>query len=155
VVDFRFAGSLVAAASGAGLVVAFGNGGASVRRIELQDRIIEEIPTFTFGASQIEVLDWLADEDPAILDFETTPFRTILERYAIVTLYNSLNGRRWQDQRRFLSKESVCKWNIINAAETTIKDVGCNEQDEFVVEINLSESQLNGKIPSEINCLSN
>jgi hypothetical protein len=102
---------------------------------------------------QSQALNWLAVSDPAMLDFEKTSPRTILERYIIATLYYSTNGPTWKDQRGFLSKESVCKWSLVNATETTIKGVVCNDQDEFVAEINLSESQLAGKIPSEIGLL--
>jgi hypothetical protein len=50
-----------------------------------------------------------------------------------------------------LSKESVCKWNLSNAAGMVF-GVDCNENG-FVDEINLSENQLTGKIPSEIGFL--
>jgi hypothetical protein len=102
------------------------------------------------GTPQYQALIWLVYGDPAILDFKTTPPRTILERYVIATLYYSLNGPEWKDQRGFLSDESVCKWSPIN---TTIKVVSCNEEDEFVVEIHLSEKQLTGKIPRELGLL--
>jgi hypothetical protein len=111
---FAFLGVLVAVGIGAGMGITFGNGGASVRLLKLQERITKEMPLLQFGPSQIEVLNWLANEDPTMIDFKTTPFVTIMERYAsIVTLYYSLNGPQWEDQGGFLSKESVCEWNKI------------------------------------------
>jgi hypothetical protein len=161
---FALLGVLVAVAIGASLGVALGSGGEptlapldpplSDRRNELEEVLIAEIPSVQFGPSQREVLNWLANEDSAILDFKTTPIRTILERYVIATLYYSLNGPQWEDQRGFLSEESVCKWNIINVTGSAIEGVGCNERHEFVVEINLWENQLTGKIPSELGLLS-
>jgi hypothetical protein len=167
---FAFLGVLLTGVIGVGLVAALGSGGEPTlalsdaapsptlapiadRRNELEELLLAAIPTLQFGSFQIEALNWLAKEDPAMLDFEITPIRTILERYAIVTLYYSLNGSQWEDRRGFLSEESVCKWNIINAAVTTIKGVGCNERNGFVVEINLGENQLTGKIPSEVGLL--
>jgi hypothetical protein len=151
---FALLGVLVAVAIGAGLGVALGSGGdASVRRVELEEVQISEIPSVQFGPSQREAIDWLANEDPAMLDFKTTPIGTILERYVVVTLYYSLNGPDWENQRGFLSEESVCNWRLIKPKETTIKGVGCNELDQVVVEISLSENQLIGKIPSEIGFL--
>jgi hypothetical protein len=154
---FALLGVLVAVAIGVGLGVALGSGGdASVRRAELEKVLIAEIQSVQFGSSQIEAIDWLANEDPAMLDFKTTPIRTILERYVVVTLYYSLNGPDWENQRGFLSEESVCNWSLIKATETTIKGVlgvGCNEIDQVVSEINLSENQLIGKIPREIGLL--
>jgi hypothetical protein len=102
---FALLGVVVSVAIGAGMGVALGNGGddpqLSDRGIELQNRIIDEIPSSQFGSPQIKVINWLANEDPAMLDFETTPFETILERYAMVTLYYSLNGPQWEDQDGF------------------------------------------------------
>jgi hypothetical protein len=151
---FALLGVLVAVLIGAGVGVALGSGGdASVRRVELEEVLIAEIPSVQFGSSQREAIDWLANEDPAMLDFKTTPIRTVLERYVVVTLYYSLNGPDWENQRAFLSEESVCNWSLIKATETTIKGVGCNELNQVVVEINLSKNQLIGKIPSEIGFL--
>jgi hypothetical protein len=164
-------GVLVTGAIGVGLGVSLGKGGeptlipsdpapsptpapiADRRKDELQEVLFAEIPSVQFGPSQREVLNWLANEYPAILDFKTTPIRTILDRYVIVTLSYSLNGPQWEDQRGFLSEESVCKWNLINVTGSFIEGVGCNERNEFVVEINLVEHQLTGRIPSEIGLL--
>jgi hypothetical protein len=158
-----FLGVLVAVAIGVGLGIALGSGGEptlapsdpplSDRRNELEEVLIAEIPSVQFGPSQREALNWLANEDPAILDFKTTPIRSILERYVLVTLYYSLNGPDWEDQRGFLSEESVCKWNIIKVTESFIEGVCCNEGHEFVVEINLWDNHLTGKIPSELGLL--
>jgi hypothetical protein len=155
---FPLLGVLVAAAIGASLGVGLSGGDPFLDRLnELKEVLRAESPFLEFGAAQTDAINWLAKEDPAFLDFEATPSRTILERYVIVTLYYSLNGPDWQEQLGFLSKESVCKWGVVNAAEMTIKGVACNEPDEFVVEpvveINLSENQLTGNIPSELGLL--
>jgi hypothetical protein len=151
---FAWLGVLVAGAIGAGLGVPLSNGGdavpASVRRNELKDILFAEIPTVQFGFFQTEALDWLADEDPAMIDFETTPNRTIVERFVIVTLYYSLNGPQWVDQRGFLSEESVCKWNSITTTGSSIEGVRCNE-DEFVVDINVNGEGILGIAPSMSN----
>jgi hypothetical protein len=109
---FALLGVLVTIAIGAGLGVALGNGGDdrppvfpdddddplpvfSDRGFELQDRIIDEIPSLQFGSSQIQAINWLADEDPAMIDFETTSIETILVKYVMATLYFSWNGPEW------------------------------------------------------------
>jgi hypothetical protein len=153
---FALLAVVVAAAIGAGLGVRFGSGGDDPpipdRPNELEKVLGAIIPSLEIGSSHGEAFNWLANEDPAFLDFETTPSRTILERYVIATLYYSLNGPDWEEQLGFLSEESVCKWNITNAAGTTTKGVACNE-DKFVVEINLWENELTGNIPSEVGLL--
>jgi hypothetical protein len=120
----------------------------SDRRVELEKVLSAEIPLLEFGASQIEVLNWLANEDPAMLNFETTPFRTILERYVIVTFYYSLNGPDWGDQLGFLSEESVCKWSLLNATYAT--GVLC---DPMVVAIVFEINALRGQLPTELGLL--
>jgi hypothetical protein len=124
----------------------------SHRRNELEKILSAEIPTLQFGFSQTEALDWLANEDPAMLAFETTPSKIILERYAIVTLYYSLDGPKWEDQRDFLSEEPVCKWSINNTAGTYFEGVGCNE-DCFVVETIASGMSNVTVLPPEIGFL--
>jgi hypothetical protein len=141
---FAFLGVLGTIAIGASLGVALGNSGddpqLSDRGIELQNRIIDEIPSSQFGLSQRQVLNWLANEDPAMLDFETTPFGTILERYAMVTLYYSLNGPQWEDQDGFLSEKSVCSWG----------NVTC---DPMITEIFWFSNNLHGQLPTELGLL--
>jgi hypothetical protein len=141
---FALLGVLGTIAIGAGVSVALGNGGddpqLSDRGIELQNRIIDEIPSSQFGSSQIKVIKWLANEDLLMLDFETTPFETIMERYAMVTLYYSLNGPQWEDQDGFLSEKSVCSWGNITC-------------DPLVTEISWFNNSLHGQLPTELGFL--
>jgi hypothetical protein len=149
---FALLGVLVTIAIGAGLGVVLSNGGDVVdrlapsdaptpsdRRNKVEEIISAQIPSFQLGPSQIKALNWLANEDPAMLDFETTPFGTILERYAIVTLYYSLNGPLWMLQLR-LSEESVCSW-------------GGNTCDPMVTQIILFNNNLRGQLPTELGLL--
>jgi hypothetical protein len=98
---------------------------------------LDRMALSSLGTPQHQALNWLVYHDPAMLDFETTPPRIIVERYVIVTLYYSSNGPQWRDQRGFLRKESVCKWRVVNAEGTSFEGVGCNE-DEFVDDIKLN-----------------
>jgi hypothetical protein len=79
-----------------------------------------------------------------MIDFKTTPIRTILERYVIVTLYYSLNGPNWGDQRGFLSEDSVCIWEGIDC-------------DSMVVAMSWYRfnigTGLNGQLPTELGLL--
>ena len=65
------------------------------------------------SSHQSMALTWLATNDPLQLDVPQTPNRTIHERYLIVLLYYSMNGRGWNRQDLgFLTGTSVCDWHV-------------------------------------------
>ena len=61
--------------------------------------------------AQGKAMEWLARDDPAALDFDTTGFNILAERYVLALLYFASNGLNWAQQYSFLSSNSVCEWN--------------------------------------------
>jgi hypothetical protein len=82
------------------------------------------------SSPQFLALRWLADNDPAVLDLDSTPTAILVERYVLAVLYfatsteGGLNGQNF-----LLSASSVCEW----------KGVFCNT-DALVVNLLLSKS---------------
>jgi hypothetical protein len=71
------------------------------------------------SSPQFLALRWLADNDPAVLDLDSTP--TLVERYTLAVLYFATSGEGWGDQSNFLSATSVCLWN------NGLRGAVCNE----------------------------
>jgi hypothetical protein len=84
------------------------------RRNEGEKIISAEILSFQLGPTQVEALNWLADDDPANLDFELVPPDELLERFVVALLYFSMRGESWVDSFGFRSASSVCMWNEYN-----------------------------------------
>jgi hypothetical protein len=83
---------------------------------------------------QYEALAWLANTDPAGLDFWAVPKQLLIERYALVLFYLTTDGHNWDSQLDFLGPFSVCDW----VDNTGLKGVFCDGQ--YVNEISLGMS---------------
>ena len=81
---------------------------------------------------QYAALEWLADKDPAFLDLDTTPLKTITDRYIVSLVYFALGGEGWRVQHNFLSESSICEWND-GGAGGAFEGVGC--EDDQVMEL--------------------
>ena len=74
----------------------------------------EEVILFEPNSPQFLALSWMATEDKF---FQSVPpsrvsHQVILERFAVVVFYFSTEGRNWNYQAGFLSKNKpVCRWN--------------------------------------------
>jgi hypothetical protein len=176
---FALLGVLLTGAIGVGLGITLSNGGDAVsevvdalaptlapsepptfaptfvptlnRRNEVEKILSAEIPSFQLGSSQIEALNWLADDDPANLDFELVPPDELLERFVVALLYFSMRGENWVDSFGFLSPSSVCWWNEYDDVFGVHFGVLC---DPMVVEIRLEANNLRGQLPTELGLLS-
>ena len=60
-------------------------------------------------------------------------------RDALVALYNATDGANWTNNRNWLSEEPLDEWFGVTA-----------DDDGRVIELDLSQNQLNGEIPAEI-----
>ena len=60
---------------------------------------------------QGKAVSWLAGDDPAGLDLDSTTFTILAERFVLAMLYFATNGLTWEQQYSFLSGDSVCDWN--------------------------------------------
>lgn len=90
---------------------------------------------------------WLAKDDPAQLDFEISNFTTAMQRYVLALLYYATNGANWKDSYQFLTADHVCAWK-----KSTGGGVKCNVN-QFVIEIDIDNNNLEGKIPYEISAI--
>ena len=80
---------------------------------------------------QFRALDWLANEDTAVLDLDSTPPVILVERYVLAVLYFTLRAEIGLNVLNFLSASSVCEWSNEG------RGVLCNE-DDLVVALLLS-----------------
>lgn len=95
---------------------------------------------------QRQALDWLSASDPEDLASWNTDRR--LQRYALATLYYSLNGTDWDWNDRWLEHHDECKW---------ANNIGKNacDKDSVLYALDLSEFELRGRLAPEIGLLTN
>jgi hypothetical protein len=84
---------------------------------------------------QFLALDWLANDDPALLDLDSTPPVILVERYALAVLYYATNGEDWSNELNFLSASSVCEWTKGG------KGVAACNEDRLVVSLIIGKSK--------------
>jgi hypothetical protein len=72
------------------------------------------------SSPQFRALRWLANEDTAVLDLDSTPTVILVERYVLAVLYfstsaeggsNATSAEGGLNMLNFLSASSVCEWN--------------------------------------------
>jgi Leucine-rich repeat (LRR) protein len=109
------------------------------------------------GTPQYQALNWLAYEDAATWDIQSTSTTYLIQRYAMVVFFYSTGGpTTWTDDLRFLSNYSVCEWpNLMGIEEDarTDNEVDCNDKGE-IVKIRVESNNLTGTIPQEIAAIS-
>jgi hypothetical protein len=59
---------------------------------------------------QFEAIEWLHNNDPARLNFDTISSQTLNERYIAALLHFAMNGINWDKSYGFLGQASVCEW---------------------------------------------
>jgi hypothetical protein len=79
--------------------------------ILLQNEVADVDALQDESSPQFRALRWLANEDTAVLDLDSTPPVFLVERYVLAVLYFATSGGGWSDQLNFLSASSVCDWN--------------------------------------------
>ena len=89
-------------------------------------------------------LQWLANDDPARLDLETTPLVELHERYVLALLYASTNGWCWNEHINWLSAFSVCRWQGVLCQPSQLS---------YVQELSLAKNHLVGTLPAEVGVL--
>ncbi|KAG7373342.1 RHS repeat-associated core domain containing protein [Nitzschia inconspicua] len=108
------------------------------------------------GTPQYQALNWLAYEDPAKLDIQSTSYMNLTQRYVMAVFFYSTGGpTSWVDDLRFLSNYSVCEWpNLMGIKEDarTDNEVGCNEHGE-IIKIRVERNNLTGTLPKELSAL--
>jgi hypothetical protein len=88
--------------------------------------------TYTY---QYQALAWLADHDPAELDFSAQPKQILIERYVLALLYFMTNGKAWKNQFNFLGNSSVCAWFEYSAEAEEEIGVRCDGDSVSLLEL--------------------
>jgi hypothetical protein len=101
---------------------------------------------------QHRALNWLANVDPAQLDFEDTGLDQLLQRYVLTVVYYATGGENWEYQYNFLSISNVCDWNM--EIEGDIWGASCFDHIN-VGNLYLEDNNLQGTIPRDIGLIPN
>jgi hypothetical protein len=91
--------------------------------ILLQNEVSDAAALQDDSSPQFRALRWLANEDTAVLDLDSTPAVILVERYVLAMLYFATRGEGWFDH---YSATSVCEWNMWEVG------VFCNQEDLVV-----------------------
>jgi hypothetical protein len=75
--------------------------------------------------------------------------RIFLQRYALATLYYSTGGEQWTVSDDWLSETTECDWFSSSSLSRICDDDG------NIVELNLANNNLRGKVPPELGVLAN
>jgi len=86
---------------------------------------------------QFKAYSWLVQND---MPFDGLEDVRLLQRYGMATLYFSLAGHGWIDQKKWLSADDVCEWDNVEE---------CNSA-RMVTDLELYSNNLVGRIPYEI-----
>jgi hypothetical protein len=88
--------------------------------------------TYTY---QYQALAWLADNDPAKLDFSAQPKQILIERYVLALLYFMTDGKAWKNQLNFLGNSSVCAYFEYSAEAEEEIGVRCDGDSVSLLEL--------------------
>ena len=90
------------------------------------------------SSPQYKAAWWLATSDGLVLDFETTAFDEIAQRYTMATLFYALDGENWEERNGYVTSLPTCQWGR----------TFCNEEG-LVTKLDLAGNSLAGSIPQE------
>lgn len=102
--------------------------------------------------AQSDALDFILNDDEFVYDWDglaSTPIDTeaqitFVQRYTAATIYMSTDGEDWDNNEGWMGKLNVCTWY----------GVGCDEAGR-VTTLSLSDNNLNGPIPADLNVFEN
>jgi Leucine-rich repeat (LRR) protein len=120
----------------------------SISRTTLQLGILAEIvipgtdlSSLDLESDQYLALEWIGYDDPRTEPISKS--QELQERFSLVVLFHSTIGSSWTNNARWLSGEHHCDWEMIR----------CDQEDR-IVEVDLSENGLNGTLATELGNLS-
>lgn len=93
----------------------------------------------TKHTDQYKAFMWMVNVDPSPVDVNYMRQSTIIQKYIMILIYISTNGKGWNDQSSYLTDASVCNW----------RGLTCNDDGE-IVSIELEHNNLVGTLVSEI-----
>jgi Leucine-rich repeat (LRR) protein len=112
--------------------------------LEIIEPLVGSVVNFS---PEHRALNWLANIDPAKLDFEDTDLDQLLQRYVLTVIYFATGGENWEYQYNFLSGDNVCDWNM--EIEKEVWGASCFDH-EHVGNLYLEDNNLEGTIPKDI-----
>ena len=95
----------------------------------------------SIGSPQNLAFQWLLS-DPAL--FSNYSEDTIIQRFALATLFHSTDGRNWQNNEGWLTEADVCDWYTLTPS--------CDSGGIFR-DLNLAFNQLSGVLPEQLGLL--
>ena len=110
-----------------GLVLGLREGGEKKTSNTSDDEYLLNLlaPTITDAATIFDVVDspqsmafhWILNEDPASSAIQDTPPTVLVERYSLVVLYFSTEGRNWTINDGWMTNTTVCQWSAIQCSD--------------------------------------
>lgn len=102
--------------------------------------------------AQSDALDYILNDDEFVYDWDglaSTPIDTeaqitFVQRYTAAAIYMSTDGKDWDNNEGWMGRLNVCTWY----------GVGCDEAGR-VTSLSLSDNNLNGPIPADLNVFEN
>jgi hypothetical protein len=102
-----------------------------------------DLSTIEVESDQYLALEWIGYDDPRTEPISNS--QELKERFSLVVLFHSTKGKSsWINNARWLSGEHHCNWEMIT----------CDQENNRVVEVDLSENGLNGILATELGNLS-
>jgi hypothetical protein len=84
----------------------------SFRSILLNHSVVSDFRTlYRPDTKEYAALNWLANQDPAMLNISAASVETIINRYVVALIYFADGRSNWKYQLHFLSRSSICNWN--------------------------------------------
>jgi len=91
------------------------------------------------SSAQYKAAWWLAAIDGIQMDFSSVRSDKIIQRYVLALLWYGLGGENWKNRKNYASDLVTCSWD----------GVSC-DTNGIVIEIDLGDNNLVGRLPSEI-----
>ncbi|CAB9520829.1 LRR receptor-like serine threonine-protein kinase At4g08850-like [Seminavis robusta] len=103
-------------------------------------------------------LQWLVEQDPAHLATRHELLHDLVPRFVLTTLYfattttnkkKNQKKKKWTHETHWLTGKHVCEWHGI-----TCTTKGGQRSNSILTQMNLTNNQLQGRLPLELNALS-
>jgi Leucine-rich repeat (LRR) protein len=108
----------------------------------------DDVYILTAGSPQYDAFQWLASYPYLFSNFTN---ERIIQRFALASLFYSLDGKNWSNNRDWLSESNECAW--FTSASSSLSpgdDASACDANNAYVNLNLGNNSLAGSIPSEV-----
>ena len=114
-------------------VQSFNNYDAFISKLKISKELLLEE-----DSPQSRAMKWILEEDKFNVTLDSL---NLVQRYTLAVFFYSLSGDKWRNKRGFLSESHECDWESIDC------------KNEYIEEIDLTQNQLKGSLPTEIGLL--